>query len=215
MVIALLLVSCKKENTSPKSETITSGSKWGISIGSSPQEVFAQLQQAGVQYNFNTVAILNRPVYTKPEQIKDLLPLYQSVILQSNASLPAGAYIQFPGDKVTAIVQFPSSNAQETKWPLDVPDDAAIHINDAVTSLYNKLAAIYQVSAYSNYQLVLPDKTLAKPYDTDMANYEEWAFSFSKDVKAGLTGTTSARLIFKNKKLVAIKYDYSENVLAI
>jgi hypothetical protein len=98
-----------------------------------------------------------------------------------------------------------------SKWPLDVPDTFAIHTNDPVAKIYDKLLAIYQIQEYSDYQIILPEKTLSKPFDPDMVNYDEWAFSFSMDVKPGIGGSSSVRLVFKNERLFKLIHEYKEN----
>lgn len=44
----LLFISCTNEESFPKTETITKGSKWTLQIGSAPEEVYKQLQELGV-----------------------------------------------------------------------------------------------------------------------------------------------------------------------
>ncbi|WP_419801294.1 hypothetical protein [Mucilaginibacter sp.] len=206
----ILLLSCKKENSPSFNERITKGEKWGIQIGSTPAEVFVQLQQAGIENNFDEVAIVYRKPSTQPEQIQNQLSFYQAITLQSNGERIDRAIIKFNGEKVTAIDALP---VEVGKWPQDLPDETAIHKDDAVASIYAKLQAIYKVQAYSNYQIILPDKTLKKPFDADMGNYDEWYFTFTKNIKSGLTGTSSVRLNFKDGKLSMIQHGYSENVI--
>jgi len=98
-----------------------------------------------------------------------------------------------------------------TQWPRTAPDAATIHVGDPVDGMYAKVLAIYQMPAYSNYTLILPDKPLNKPFDPDMANYDEWGFSFAEDVKPGISGTSSVTLFFKNGRLVKITNYYNES----
>jgi hypothetical protein len=44
-----------------------------------------------------------------------------------------------------------------------------------------------------------------------MVNYDEWAFSFSMDVKPGIGGSSSVRLVFKNERLFKLIHEYKEN----
>jgi hypothetical protein len=208
-----LLFSCKKENSPSYNETITKGEKWGIQIGSIPAEVFEQLQQAGSENKFSEVAIVYRKPYTKPEQIQNQLGFYQAVTLQSNAERIDRAIITFNSDKVTAINAGGALPVEVSKWPQELNDQTAIRKDDPVSSIYTKLQAIYKSPAYANYQIVLPDKTLEKPFDADMANYDEWAFTFTKDVRSGVTGTSAVRLKFKDGKLREIQHGYSESVV--
>lgn len=92
-----------------------------------------------------------------------------------------------------------------------MPDATAIHVNDPANQIYTKLLAIYKTASYNEYQLILPDKPLAKPFDPDMTNYHEWAFTFTADVKPGLQGTSAVRLFFSHGKLEKIRHDYQES----
>ncbi|TDQ09218.1 hypothetical protein [Pedobacter metabolipauper] len=205
----VLLFSCKKDESS-FTKTITRGEKWGIRIGSSPAEVFAQLQRIGPEKSFNEVGIVYRKPFSKPEDVANLLAYYHAITVITNTGRVDRAVIVFRSDKVTYISAGGALPAEVAKWPQDLPDEIAIHKDDPVNEIYDKLLAIYQMPAYSGYELVLPDKTLSKAYDPDMANYTEWAFSFSEVVDNGMGGLSSVRLFFKNGKLSSIKHMYNE-----
>lgn len=206
----LLLFSCKKENNSPRVETISKGSKWGLQIGSSYSDVYTQLQQLGKEKNVHDVDIVRQPFFSNPDEIKNRIAFYNIISLETNTGKLERVIIQFEGDKISSIDAGAALPKESPKWPLDVPDEIAIYKNDPVNILYNKLKAIYQVPAYKNYQIILANKPLGKPFDPAMANYEEWAFSFFIDVKPGKTGRSSVRLYFKNGKLNKIKHEYEE-----
>lgn len=59
MLPVLFLFSCMKNNSLPRVETITKGSKWNLEIGSSPTEIYSQLQLLGKEKLFNNVAIVS------------------------------------------------------------------------------------------------------------------------------------------------------------
>lgn len=210
---ALFLFSCKKDDRLPRVETITKGSKWGIEIGSSPMDVYSRLQALGKEKNFDQVAVVYRTSYSKPQDVQHLLAFYNALTLENNTAVIDRAIIWFPNDKVYDITAGGALPEAIAKWPEDVPEETAIHKNDPVDSLYNKLLAIYQVPAYSQYKITLPDKPLNKPFDPDMSNYEEWAFSMSVRVNASIMGTSSVRLYFKNGQLDKIRHEYSESTV--
>lgn len=211
IISALLLFSCKKDNTPPYTETITKGEKWGIRIGSTPADVFGRLQQLGAEKGFNQVSIVYRQAFSRPEEIQHHLYFYNAVTLISKTGRIDRALIEFSGDKVSSIAAGGAMPVVISKWPQDVPDAFAIHTNDPVTRIYDKLLAIYQIQEYSDYQIILPEKTLSKPFDPDMVNYDEWAFSFSMNVKPGTGGLSFVRLVFKNEKLHKLIHEYKEN----
>lgn len=70
LIPGLLFFSCKKGQDLPVTETITKGDKWGIRIGSSPADVYTQLQIAGKQKGFGQVAVITRQYYDDPKQMK-------------------------------------------------------------------------------------------------------------------------------------------------
>lgn len=207
----LFLFSCVKNNSFPRVETITKGSKWNLEIGSSPKEIYSQLQLLGKENLFNSVAIVSRTPYSKPEDIQNLIDFYNAITLQSNAGVIDRVLIQLVQDKVSSIESGGGMLDSVSKWPQNVPEKDAIKVNDQTDELYQKLLDIYQVPEYSNYQIILPDKPLDKAYDMDMANYDEWAFEFTQNINAVTTGDNSVRLYFQNNKLVKIKNEYSEH----
>jgi len=214
LIPALLLFGCKKENGSSRVETTISGSKWDIKIGSSYADVYAQLQKSGQQNNFNEVDIINqKQTFTKPEEIQQKFKFYSMIMLQKNSAELGGISIDYDGDKITSITG--PGPALISKWPQDATDENALHQNESVDNIYNKLLAIYKLPAYTNYQIILAYKSLTKPFDPDMANYNEWAFYISKYPKPGISGTYYVRLFFKNGKLSMIRSEYKESQVYI
>ena len=206
----LFLFSCEQEDNFPKVENITSGVKWTLQIGSTPAEVYSQLTNLGIEKKFDAVAIVYRKPFSNPEEIQNYLGLYRAITLQSKSGVIQRVLIQFNQDKVSSIETGGAMLNDISSWPQNASDEVAIHINDPIGKIYEKLLAIYQISTYQDYQIILPDKSLELPYDPDMANYEEWAFSFSYEVRPGRGGTSLVRLIFNNGKLASIRHEYIE-----
>lgn len=138
------------------------------------------------------------------------MPFYRAVTLTSPASSIYRVVIIFDGDQVNSIEAGGALPAEIDKWPQEVPNEMAIHKNDKLSVLYNKLVAIYQIPEYSNYQLNLPEKTLAKDFDPAMVNFNKWSFDFFVDVKPGKSGRNSVSLYFENGSLGKIRYSYDE-----
>lgn len=206
-----LFFSCKLDDNFPRVENTTSGKKWTLQIGSSPIEVYSQLQELGTEKKFGAVAIVYRKPFSKPEEVQNNLGLYQSITLQTNSGVIERALIQFNQDKVSSIEVGGAILDVADTWPQYTSDKIAIQVNDPIDKMYEKLLAIYQISTYSDYQIILPDKSLEKPFDPDMANYDEWAFDFSENINTGIVGRSFVRLFFNNKKLVKIRQEYDEN----
>ena len=210
LISIIFLFSCKKEKGGAYTETISKGQKWGLQIGASAAEVFTKLQQLGRENNFQDVAVIRRQAFSDPEAIQNLLVYYDALTLSTKTGRTERVIIEFKEEHVSSITAGGALPDPISKWPLDIPDQGAIHENDSVSELYEKLAAIYKISHYSYLELSLPDKTLKKSFDPDMANYNEWGFSFSTVVNSGMTGRSSVRLVFKDKKLKKIIHEYDE-----
>lgn len=211
IIPALILFSCIHEDDSSFTQTISEGEKWGIEIGSSPADVFAQLEEIGGEKGFNDVAVVYRQPFSSPQEVEHHLNYYQAITMTNDNGRIERALIEFLEDKVTSISAGGALPEKVFQWPEDVSEEIAVRENDTVDVLYGKLLAIYQRPAYSNYKIVLPNKTLTKSFDPDMANYDEWAFSFSNEVKAGVGASSSVRLFFKSGRLDKIQHQYREN----
>lgn len=210
LLLALFLFSCKKDDQFPSVETITHGHKWSLQIGSPPSEVYEQLRELGQEKGFSDVAIVYRKPYSAPEELQDRLNFYRSLTLQNNTGRTWRVVIRFDRDQVRSIETGGGLLDEVSSWPDGAPDKATIRLNDPVAEIYDKLLAIYQIPAYANYQIILPDKSLEKPFDPDMARYNEWRFTFSTDVKPGKEGTSSVILYFSQGKLDKISHEYRE-----
>lgn len=211
LIASLSLLCCKKEKQGDYIENITKGEKWGVKIGSNHSEVFSQLQIANSIYQFDKISIVYRKPFVTLDELQKLLPFYNSITLSTSSGTTNRAIISFINDKVNEINLGGALPKPVIKWPENATDDVAIHINDPVESLFAKLVGISKLKEYSSYSLLLPDKPLNKAYDSDMSNYEEWAFSFFLSVKNGISGRSSVRLYFSKGKLVKIRHQY-ENV---
>ena len=207
----LLLSSCKKDNNGHIAETIIKGSKWNLKIGSSYPDVYAQLQQLGIDKGFSTVAIVGQQPISKLQDLQHRLEFYHAITLEKNTERIESVRIQFKTDKVNSIEAGGALPDEILRWPQDIPDQMAIHKDDPISEIYNKLVAINQLPAYSNnYKFILPDKPLNKPFDPVMINYDEWFIYFSINVEAGLVGASNIGLYFKDGKLNKILYTYNE-----
>lgn len=208
--VMLFLASCMKDNSFPRIENITKGSKWTLKIGSSPEEVYGQLQLLGKEKNFNRVAIIYRKSYSTPEEIKKSISFYDAITLQSSSAVIERTVIKFVQDSVSSIEMGGGMLEPVSAWPQELPGKEAIQINDQVNEVYQKLLRFFQLPTYNHYRIILPDKPLDRPYDPDMTNYKEWYFVFSRNISNLKTGNNAVRLYFKNNELVKIANEYNE-----
>lgn len=209
----LLTISCGNEDSFPVTETITSGTKWTLKIGSPKEEVYSQLQNLGAEKNFDDVAIAFRKSFVNPEEIKSDLNLYRAITLESPSPQIERVLIQFENDKVKSIQKGGALLTDISKWPENIPESFAIHINDPVKDIHQKLVVIYQDASYKDHKITLSDKWLAKPYDPDMVNYDEWYFTFSTNLGSSKSGTSAVNLFFSNNRLVKIQHHYNEGII--
>ena len=210
VLLLFFISSCKKDKQGDYSETITTGEKWGIKIGSSHAEVFAQLKNAGPTLDFQNVAIVGRKPYSSPASLAQLLPYYYALTIYNDTGTLDRVVLLFTGDKVQQIATGGGLTVNVTKWPESAADDTAIKTDDPVSGLAAKLAKIHLLPAYATYGFVLSDKPLNKPFDPDMVNYNDWQFAFSDFVSASVTGSSTVKLHFNAGKLERIDHDYQE-----
>lgn len=210
MFLLIVISACKKEKQGDYSETITTGEKWGIKIGGTQAEVYAQLQKAGPTLDFQYLGISGRKPYTSPEKPTEIIQFYHAITIYSTTGTLNRAVFLFTGDKVKEIAAGGGLTTGVTKWPDGVADDTAIKVDDPVNSLGAKLLKIHQLPAYSTYWFLLSDKPLNKAYDADMSNYSDWQFVFSDFVSSSISGTSTVKLHFNAGKLESINHDYRE-----
>jgi len=210
MLLLFCMAACKKEKQGNYSESITKGEKWGIKIGSSHAEVFAQLQKAGPTLDFQNVSIFGHKPYSAPEKLAPLLPYYYALTIYNDKGTLDRAVLLFSGDKVQQIATGGGLTNEVIKWPENAADDTAIKVDDPVSILAAKLAKIQQLPAYATYGFVLSDKPLNKPFDPDLVNHNDWQFGFSDFVSASTSGSSTVTLHFNAGKLERIDHDYRE-----
>ncbi len=206
----LFFSSCENDDSFPKTETITKGTKWNLRIGSSTAEVYKQLQELGIEKNFDDVNIDYRLPYNKPEEIKSDLSLYSAISLEAPSERIERVLIQFDQNKVKSIEKGGGLLDPIEKWPENMAEENTIHLNDPINGLKEKLVAIYQNPTYEKYKITLPKKWLQKDFDSDMSNYDQWSFSFFAEISYSKDARSAVTLFFKNGKLIKIKNVYQE-----
>lgn len=210
--VALLFSSCLKDKNDTKTETITEGGKWGIQIGSTAAEAYLALQQfdAEKEGKISYVSFYGKHTFDNTADIEARLPYYNAISLQSPQTVINRAVIIYDDTKVTSIEAGGALLDEVAKWPEGVADDIAIHKDDPVETLYPKIVAIHALSDYSGYQIILPEKTLSKDFDPELANAEQWSFSFQDELTPGKAAENTAILYFSEGKLIAIYTSYRE-----
>lgn len=209
----LFLFSCKKNNGLPRVETISTGSKWGIQIGSGSEDVYARLQQLGGEKNFNEIEGINLQTFANPAEMGNRLALYRGFSLESNEDAIDRVIVLFYKGQVSSISEGRALPDEISQWPPDEPDESSLHTNDSVNQVYDRLVAIYQTTPYNDYRIRLANKLLEQSYDPGMAGSGEWDFNFTSNIRPGIVGRSFVRLYFKDGKLSIIRHEYDESAV--
>lgn len=181
------ILACRKEQsdadkiiieppaTKVTTDTITSGTWRGFTIGQTPTEVYAQIQNFPSEVSDPYLGI-TKNIYTQVSQLENTIPLYTQLLLDEATGTSSGIQISFKDDKVNSI--FTNGGTKLTRWPGVVSGDASIAVNDAVSDIYKKLANISTGPFRSKLERIsLFSKNVAKSYDPVMANSPRWEFS--------------------------------------
>ncbi|GEP97308.1 hypothetical protein [Chitinophaga cymbidii] len=212
--LLLAFFSCKKDNSFPRTETITKGEKWGMQIGSTAADVYLQLQQLGQQKeNLGQVEVTGQlsTLFNQPDEIGPRMALYSGISIEKQqATYPDRVIISFYGDKISNIDEGSGLTAPVTQWPQNAPEEIALRRDENLGGIYNKLQAIYTTGVLEGYAIRLGQKSLGKPFDPVMADHDQWRFVFNESVSAGVDGRYTVTLHFKNGRLERIYIEYSE-----
>jgi len=208
--LLLLLASCMKNNDLPRTETITSGNKWGIQTGSSYTDVYQILRTLGPEKGFDAIALEGQQPLTNLQELAARIPYYNAVTIQSNNGVIDRVMITINDGKVSSLDAGGGMLSTTSAWPQGVPEDMMIRQGDTTTILLEKLSTILTLPGYTSYQAILPDKPLQKPFDPAMENHNEWAFSFVEKINPSRDASYAVRLLFKNGRLDKITYTYNE-----
>lgn len=226
-------IACSDQKVPFGVTELTQGNQWNIKIGSTPKEVYKQLQRLGREKGFDKVDMVHR-LEENVENAGSKLILYDAVIIRRPRYNIDSVYIEFKDEKVAAIsrgrdflytveewfddqtgdVPMPFAPGSTTlsidilkRWPEETPGPS-IHLGDRVDQVNEKLKEIKHALGRSNLNLVLSEKSLGKAYDPEMKKCSQWEFSFSEREKEAQIGRYSIRLYFANNTLEKIRREY-------
>lgn len=180
------IVACRKDQsdidniiieppaTKVTTDTFTVGSWRGFTIGQTPTEVYAQIQNFPSEVSEPYLGI-TKNIYTQVSQLENKIPLYTQLLLDEATGTSSGIQISFKDDKVNSI--FTNGGTQLTRWP-GVASSTSITVNDAVSDIYQKLASLSNGPFGNKLERIsLFSKNVTKSYDPAMANSPRWEFS--------------------------------------
>ncbi|MDB5274897.1 MAG: hypothetical protein JWO58_3264, partial [Chitinophagaceae bacterium] len=115
LLILLSLSACIKQNVSPTGpiveppfqklisrDTLKTGQQWGITIGQSNADIYAQIQAIQADKHIDYLGVVGN-VFTSLDGFDTKIPLYQSIFLDESRGTSTGIQISFADDKVKAI----------------------------------------------------------------------------------------------------------------
>ena len=227
------LVSCFDQKETFGVTDIIKGGQWNLKIGSSPVEVYHQLQELRKKKDFDDIALVGKSE-EHLASIGDNLSLYNAVTILRPRYDTDSVYIKFKDGKVTDITRWrdPLFVLEEwfedetgevpmpfvpghlrlkvdilKNWPEELPE-TSINLGDQVNLASEKLGEIPNRLGRTNMPIVLSEKNLEKEYDPEMAKYTQWEFSFPEIKKDDQIGRYYICLYFDNNKLERIRKKY-------
>ncbi|MDQ6477914.1 hypothetical protein [Dyadobacter sp. LHD-138] len=219
LFLSLLASSCIKEETEVPpivcdcfsnhvigKDSLTSGSYLGLEINKEAADVYTALEQLRDTKNVQYLNVVNN-IFSGLSQLKDRIPLYQSIFLDEQKGTDSGVQISFEKNKVSKI--FLNSGRQLSQWPTSANAETAIRTGDDVTSLYARLLKINKLSAYVNKfeRISLFTKDMSLKYDPILGQSPQWYFTHIPGDKL----MDLIHLNFKDGKLVKINITHYKN----
>lgn len=180
-------------------DSLTSGRYLGLEINQDAVDIYASLQKMGDTTNLKYLNVVKN-VFSGMSQLKDRIPLYQSIYLDEQIGTDSGVQISFENNKVSKI--FLNGGKQLAQWPTSGNADTAIKTGDAVTLLYAKLLKINKLSAYIKKfeRISLFTKDMSSVYDPILTQLPQWYFTYIP----GENLMDVIQLYFQEGKLVKI-----------
>jgi len=185
-------------------DSILSGSQYNMNIGDSPEQTYTHLQAYSKAQKHTPYLSMYRSNAKQLAELKDRIPLYWSLFLDSQPSSPSSPRIYFENNKVKAI--YFRDGKRISSWPMN--GTYRITEGDALTTIYDKLVKISQDKKYSNLfqYLGLFEKNLDLGFDPYHTETSSWQYNFTvheKDIHM-------VSIYFKNNKLHMIKTKVSK-----
>jgi len=205
-------MSCIKDDNSIKVEHVKKGEKWGIKIGSTPEQVYQQIQLVSNEKHFDKLSIVYRKASNDPGLLPENLGTYDFLKFErqeEGEKYVTQAYLHFSDNKVSKI-QFAKGEWNDIEsWPKEEPVNLSIKLGDQMSAVYEKLQQLYDRESFASYNFSLSDKPLDQGYDPKMGLYSEWAFFFTEEGSGDPNSTgTETRLYFEKNKLSKMKITY-------
>ncbi|SHM74171.1 hypothetical protein SAMN05444266_110188 [Chitinophaga jiangningensis] len=212
-VPVLLLWSCKKDDTIPANEDVTQGSRWGIIIGSTPEQVYQQLQTLQEPLHVSSVYQVPLMQYEKIMDFKSDPALYKQCHIHG---IDSAGVVSIDYDQSITKIRWsgPDGNYSLDKWPSNT--DEYFAVGDAAAVIKAKMSKIFNKWPYNGrYEIALGSKPLSAGFDEEMKKWNMWQFTASALVNAEAFGTYIVSLYFSGGKLSRINIQYTQSPVII
>lgn len=184
----IILVSCEKTTLGPEligpepeplfvleTDSICAGDVLGISIGKTASEAYYAVQMALSEHGNHHLHVV-RPGFNQIEELRDLIPLYNSLYFDQIPGSSEGIQLYFENDKIQSI--WTNDGKKLNEWPSSPLHRTRIKVGDPTHSIYNNLEKLSKVGMHAKFfqRISLPDKNVIKAFDPSLSQALGWNF---------------------------------------
>lgn len=211
----IFLISCEKTEVGPEiigpepeplyvleKDSISDGALLGIGIGKTAPEVYYAVQMALSEHRNRHLHIM-RHGFTEVEEVRDLIPLYNSLYFDQIPGSSNGIQLHFENDRIQSI--WTNDGKKLNEWPSSPLHRTRIKVGDPTHSIYNNLEKLSKVGTYSKFfqRLSLLDKNADMAFDPTLSHAIGWYFMIQLPEEQ----FRIYHLFFEEEKLVKIKWE--------
>jgi len=161
-----------------ESDTIRTGSYLGLNVSEKSETIYSNIQSLRVPEKISYVNVVSNNT-SDVTQLRNRIPLYQSILLDQKAGTDSGVQITIEEGKVKNI--FLNSGKKLTQWPEKSDAKSSVRVGDEAGELYQKMINIYNKGIYANKfeRITLTTKDMSTGFDSVMTQSPQWYFSYS------------------------------------
>ncbi len=214
LLLLFALGSCEKNPTVPLIiveppepveiilDSLVQGSRYNVHIGDPAEKVYSDLQSFAQENDPTAYLAVTGFLNNSIADLKDRIPLYNSLLFDEKPSSKHGGQIYFENHKIKSI--YNRDGQQLTSWPQGASN--ALRVGDPVENIYPKLVKLNADGRYTSlFQYIgMFEKNLGKPYDHFQERSLLWNFNFSIDSNQVMR----LDLLFEDGRLVKLRSRY-------
>ncbi|WP_028298159.1 hypothetical protein [Olivibacter sitiensis] len=183
-------------------DSILQGTLYNVTIGDDAEKVYADLQEFSESLTQRPYLAITGQFNDRIEDLKDRIPLYQSLVFDRKPSSPNGGQIYFEDGIIKSI--YNRKGEKLTSWPQSSAN--ALRVGEPVSGIYDKLVKINTDQRFSSFfdYIGMFEKNTKTAYDPVQNRSLLWQYSFGIDEKQ----FNRVDLVFKDGMLTMIKTRY-------